>query len=291
MKSQKCHALLGFLLLIVFMCMMSLVTFAEVRGLRYDKNYRVDLDGDGKKETLKLKEDHPTGIYINKKKIWSAKSNKKWDSDHYDGGYWYLCDIKKNDKYKEIMLCLIQRIYIYRYKNGRIKLYATSGLNTEGIGYNGLFARSMTSDTHPIVSGDGLIKLTTMLWATDTNYNGQELFVNLAFRVKNKKLVVAKDEYHEINAKAQIEFAQKNKKYLRTKGKKTYVYQYPRGNNNKCLFVLKKGIKYKPLQIKITSKYVFVEIKVLNSENKGGSGWIGLDKKKVNKGEHYWTFS
>ena len=58
------------------------------------------------------------------------------------------------------------------------------------------------------------------------------------------------------------------------------AYKYPRVKSNKKMFSLKKYEKIKILKLKITSKYTYVQVKKLKTNQ---TGWIIFRTKDIDK--------
>ena len=76
---------------------------SKIVHLKENKTYRYDLNGDKKKETVKVKctvsgySDATIQVYVNGKKLLSRKRDAL-------GAEFYLLDLDKKDKYKEILV-------------------------------------------------------------------------------------------------------------------------------------------------------------------------------------------
>ena len=277
-KKKKNAFLLICFWVIVFTCMFSLTGFAKPIRMKSGVSYQIDMDGDRKKETVRMRvEDKDIGtvsIYVNNKKL--LRSSKWIFLDEVEDCY--LCDIQKNDKNKEIVIISDESISVWRYRKGKLIKYAI------GDGEGDLFEWNIFYPYGRFEApGNGVIKILQLLYAKKGSGNGQEMFVNVALRVNPGTISIDQKSYHKLDRKMQSRLARSQ--YLETKGKTTYVYKYPREYPNELLFTLKKGIKYQPVKLKFTPKYTFMKIKLLKS---GKTGWIGINTNTINTGYHSW---
>ena len=259
--------------------------FAKTEKIEVNKTYKVDLNGDGRQEKLRVH-------FSNKKQEWDHiyVNNKKCYTNQYYHGhsgkdelFFFLCDIDRNDPYKDLVFVEdAGALVVYRYENNSINFYGqiTDRQNViEDTSWSGYDFNEFKLDT----PGDGSIRICQSLYAKDSSKEGQELFVDTVMRVSSGEILIDKNCYHKVNQKMQARYAVS--KYLKTKGKKTYVFQYPQEGKNKLLYTLKKGVKYKPLKLKFTENYTFYQIKIVSTKK---IGWIGIKTSSINSGPHTW---
>ena len=266
----------GLICVVFVLCMFCMPAEAEYMNPNNEyRSYKEDLKKKKKKETIFEKNDL---LYINGKSVFLL------NNPHYENCYWYICDFWKNDRYKEIAVLFYPwKFNIYRYKNN--KLVKFSG----GDGKKDLF-NYMFYNIFIDVPGDGTLHIDQMLY----NENSAQCikYVPTVFNVSKGRIKIDCDRVYDIDYGAPEYFKKyKSTFYLKTKGKKTSVFQFPRTFQNKRLFTLKNGVKYLPLRVKFSPKYTFVEIKVVNSIRKGMTGWIGLKTNSINQGKYtYYEF-
>ena len=285
-SGQRRRFVTAVLLILMLSSIISVNGFAKTEKIEVNKTYKVDLNGDGRKEKLRVhfsnKKQEWDHIYVNNRKCFTNQYYH--GSSGKDGIRFFLCDIDRNDPYKDLVFVQASSILaVYRYENNRIELYGqiTDRHNvielTSWIGYD--FDKFKLE-----TPGDGTIKICQSMYAKTSSKEGQELFVDTVMRVSSGEVLIDENRYHRVNQKMQARYSVS--KYLKTKGKKTYVYQYPQESNNKLLFTLKKGVKYKPLQLRFTDQYTFIQIKIVSSKK---TGWIGINTSSINSGPHKWT--
>lgn len=209
--------------------------------------YKGDINGDGKEDTVyeTYAGNYKWNLYINSKKVATVGI--------YAPAFW---NYNSKDKYIEILIRKNNTTYLYRYNGKKLVKLATrtsgkiSWLRGSDTGY--ILAETKTGDKSVMFLGH------LKGFASSTGNNGM-VNVLLRYQIKNKKLVFAKNSYHEVYG-------------FGTQTAKGNMVAYNKASTKaKKLFTLKAGQQYTFKKMKFTKKYTFVQVQNISTNQ---TGWI-----------------
>lgn len=250
------------LLLLVVSCGSLKVQAAYNKNLTDElktRTIRVDLNKDGKKETVRV--EYPDkqllygyDLYINGRLLLK---------DFY--GLWIL-DINTNDKYIEIAVYDTVRLRIYRYNGKKLTAYvsALEGLNFSDQLKKNQFYSSAELDIK--TAGNGSITIYNTITIPSTINNMGTFYGSCRYGLN----YIVKKKSMRYNAKEICKVTMPDEKTLKMT-KKWNAYKYPRLKPNKKMFTVKKGDVIKITNLKITPAYSYMKITNVKLRR---SGWV-----------------
>ena len=231
----------------------------------------IDLNGDGKKEIIDV---YRGKVKINEKNVFKTNGDIT------------LNDINKKYKYIELVDADPKKktLKIHRYNGKKLNLYASAKLikNLTGMGKKNCVYVSKYFNYVSEVSSTGNGKLaigTSLLFSAAYAEEGYELapemFIIPVYTVKKNNISFSGE------AKSENSSTMWGKETIIRKALRRFdAYKYPRVKSNKKMFSLKKYEKIKILKLKITSKYTYVQVKKLKTNQ---TGWIIFRTKDIDK--------
>lgn len=231
----------------------------------------VDLNGDGKKEIVDI---YRGKVQINKKNALKTDGNIT------------LNDINKKDKYIELVDVdkTKKKLKIYRYNGKKLNLYASAKLvknltelEKKNCVYIGKYFNYI-SDV--FTTGNGKLAIqTSVLFSAAYAEEGYEL----APEMKIAPVYTVKKNNISFSGEAKSESSATiwgKETIFRRVIRRLDAYKYPRIKSNKKMFSLKKCERIKILKLRITSKYTYVQVKKLKTNQ---TGWIIFRTKDIDK--------
>lgn len=225
---------------------------------------KVDLNKDGKKEILKLKQNNKTysnQLYINGKLM----KNNIFDI--------WIIDIDTRDRYIEIAVTgdSVNKLWIYRYNGKKLVLYASAKFDSYATGLKKknyvLQAYNEIDDIKP--SGKGKVAIHTLLRTKSAKgKNGKGCYLDTWLNYAVKKNTIKFDQ-------SMIYKVTMGDKYCMAT-QKWNAYKYPRAKGNKMIFTVKKGESIKFTDIKITPDITYMKVKKIKTKQ---TGWIAFHTK------------
>lgn len=228
---------------------------------------RVDLNKDGKKETIKAvyrESNWNRQLYINNKLVLKYV-DKVW-----------IADIDTKDQYIEIVVFDgINKLKIYRYNGKKIVLYASAKTDAT---FTGMLKKNRIRavfESNMKANGNGTITICSpigMNSATDYwNTRGIcECYLN--YTVKKNSIKYNQSAIVKANLANDVDCLKVKKKWE--------AYKYPRVKSNKKVFTIKKGERIRITNFKFTSTYTYMKIK---KEKTKQVGWIIFRTKDLDK--------
>lgn len=260
------------LLSLYLSCMFSVLNAQAVYNKTLGKSgtVKVDLDGDGKSEIIKYDDGF---FYIN-------SNGKTVMYDNVDG--LSINDIYSKDRYIEIItwgggsLRDDDDFRIYRYNGREVSQYASANLIYYGgisdmkqlmrngnYCYYGAYTHSLQIRS----DGKGVISLVNDYDLYGDKWRIRDL--RTYYRVRKNYIRYKKDGYA-----MELDKASYYPSWPRI------AYKYPRAGSNKRVFIVKRGEPIKIIKWKITSKYIYMQVRRVGKQ---GTGWIVYEEKKDGK--------
>lgn len=238
---------------------------SKIRNLEANKAYKIDLDEDGKKESISYKltmgkDDYATfKILINGKTKATAKGLYSAYEPHMQ-----ITDIDTKDGAMDIWVyCLggsddLMFSALYQYKDGKMKkLFSSQDMEPDAEYFLGVgVLYKATGDGKFYVLQDQAFFVEVLIG------NHSDI---IPFQLKNGKVSQVKTNTYSV-----YEIYNKNNQL--TVAKKTVFYKKPDKSKGSA-FTLKKGDKVKPVSIYCSGKDLYVKFK----NAKGKYGWLRVE--------------
>lgn len=267
---KKTLFLLALCLICTFFSPIPIVQAAnnKIVHLKENKTYRYDLNGDKKKEKIKVicqrinDTDATIQVYINGKKFFSRNR-------YAFGAEFYLVDLNTKDKYKELLVHALSDsdtigdFFALRYKGKNKKSIF------EGTANKGAKLKSNTGQLDlyrfTLLSNTGKNKLYISADTPYSNFYFGSYYIKVPVAIKNGKLIAQKQSAYQVLAYT-----------------KTFVYQlkrsmplYETASTGSNYVTCYSGSKFKVLELKPAEKNkdtgaLYVKIKTLS----GKKGWL-----------------
>ncbi len=237
------------------------------------KIFKVNLDGKGKTEKVKVTFSHDDSMYtiaVNGKELLTGPGYTKMPAKGGMGsGNWIqgtvmaLVDLNKKDKTKELLAVTGNEIILYRYSK-------TAGLKQIAYGKqshkkkNILKAGSHTALGISTPPGNGRVPLVTQVFSGKKSDN--YIMVHLYYKIKNKKLVLDQDVEHVVNK--DTVYGIKNKLNA-TSEFTAYNKNNPYSSGIEKKFIIPQGAEYEVLKLKVGKMLSAMQVKY-----DGHKGWI-----------------
>ena len=259
-----------------------------------------DLNGDGKKENIKVTRNKNTcRVYVNGK--YQFKYPYREDYSRYVSGdnlvflhnssvrrsnvsaptRTDLVDLNRKDKYLEILVANVKGLTLYRYTGKKLKKYAAVSvpLYFTSVGEKGAF--EYFSGHH--IRGDGKIEVRSTIHSSK---NKIELW--LVYKIRNGTLVLDTGTDHnsvyDPGKLRSLNLEDRESFYTLSKNSKlkavTSLYVYNRSDYHskklQKLFTINVGEKYEILKVRIGKPYT-----AMNVKSNGKKGWIFVNSDKL----------
>ena len=259
-----------------------------------------DLNGDGKKENIKVTRNKNTcRVYINGK--YQLKYPYREDYSRYVSGdnlvFLHnssvrrsnvsapteadLVDLNRKDKYLEILVANVKGLTLYRYTGKKLKKYASvsTPLYFTSVGEKGAF--EYFQNHH--IRGDGKIEIRSTIHSSK---NTIELW--LVYKIRNGTLVLDTGTDHnsvyDPGKLRSLNLEDRESFYTLSKNSKlkavTSLYVYNRSDYHskklQKLFTISIGEKYEILKVRIGKPYT-----AMNVKRNGKKGWIFVSTDKL----------
>lgn len=235
------------------------------------KTIKVDLNKDGKKETVKV-ECHGTygtdcSLYINKK---LAIKNC---------GLIWITDIDTRDHYIEIIELGSEDpiLKIYRYNGRKLTRYASAkcAYTFQNAMKNNYIYAETTGRIETTGKGK-IIIYSSVDVHSDNDHSGE-----LGNSVENGFCYTVRKNSIKLDQSALCKVTDENRGTgTRKIMKKWVIYKYPRLKANRKIFTVNKGDKVKIMNFKFTSKYTYMKIQKLKTKK---VGWVIFRTKDLDK--------
>ena len=261
-----------FCISMILTCFFSVINVeaAYNRSVTKTGSIKVDLNKDGKPETVKLQKNNNysvNGSY----KLQIVSNGKTVMSTYVDGVS--LNDINSTDRYIDIITWLdwtgsdkAPNMKIYRYDGKKMNLYASAGFTYNIGSMTKVLQKNYCYWDNRVLEGGRIIRTNgkgVIFWECDYDISAVEDFygkVKTYYKVTSGAIRYKSDMYAVDTGK---EYCYPCRPWI--------AYQYPRVNINKKVFIVRRGEKIKILKLKITSNYVYAQVK---RANVSGTGWV-----------------
>ena len=235
------------------------------------KIIKVDLNKDGKKETVKVEchGDYGTdcSLYINKKLVIK------------NCGLIWITDIDTRDHYIEIIELGSEDpiLKIYRYNGKKLTKYASAkraDTFQDAMKKNYIYAET-TGRIETTGKGKIVIYSSVDVHA-DNDHSGE-----LGSSVENGFCYTVKKNSIKLDQSVICKVTDENRGTgIRKIMKKWVIYKYPRLNSNRKVFTVNKGDKVKIMNFKFTQKYTYMKLQKLKTKQ---TGWVIFRTKDLDK--------
>lgn len=254
----------------IFLFMMIVLQLSCLTAFAKTTTQKVDLNGDKRKETVKIVEGSSVKVYINGKQMLQAPKYSQVR----------VVDYNKKDKYREIVVLkdansrvrCYSVITLYRYNGKKLVQYAqgegsSRSSNVLAAGHCYCYLDYNDLDWGIDFKGDGYLRVISMF-----SHRRYSVYSNITmlYKIQNGKFVIDSSKHHytgdgENDALSKVPCNMN-------------VYQYPRSTSNKKLFTLQKNTRFCIRRIVVNSKQTYVRIK--DSKTKK-YGWIIFPTKDI----------
>ena len=255
----------------IFLFMMIVLQLSCLTAFAKTTTQKADLNGDKKKETVKIVEGSSVKIYVNGKQMLQMPKYTQIR----------IVDFNKKDKYREIAaLRTINTgnnfngiLTLYRYNGKKLTKYVEGddrSRNNNVLSAGHCYGLSYFNDFEYGIEfkGDGYLRTDAMF--SLKKYPGVFSNFTAVYKNLNGKLVLDSKKYHSAGEWSDVDLS-----------KAPYnmsVYQYPRSTSNRKLFTLKKNYRFCIRQIVINSQKTYVQIKDSKSKK---CGWLIFATKDI----------
>ena len=268
------HFIKIFLLSLCFSGMFSVINAQAVynKTLWNPGNVKVDLNRDGKTELIKLRSKSNDEYDVAGEYILQITSNGRTIMNRYVDGV-AVSDIYSGDRYIEIITVggTYGGLRIYRYDGKKVSLYASASLFSGNMSSlkkllvkknycywtNDEYRTAIQSDGKGSISWGNYYEL-----YSDNSYTGN---LRMYYRVTKNSICYKRDGYA----------VEMEKSYCHP-SRPWIAYKYPRMEQNKKVFIIRRGEAAKIIKWKITSKYIYIQVRRGSTQE---TGWVAFEPK------------